>query len=150
MHQAQILLSRLEKLGPVLMFSVPKGEDGWVSDITYAFHGAHFQLCIFFGISFVLGWSWFIVLYVSESSVVQKNRILHREIGAFVPNLYFNYPISLPVFTEYQGSHRKTHFTFRWLDGRNFWPWKVEMVLLWKLIILLPFMSCSTGKMFHY
>lgn len=117
-------------------------------------HHVCFQICIcHLGIIFMLGWLYLNYLLhflclESSNGTIEDNTT--GKMWVFILNLYFNNPVSLPVFTEYQGSHRKTHFTFHWLDGRNFWPWKVEMVLLWKLIILLPFMSCSTGKVFYY
>lgn len=126
---------------------------GWMSLRYYiCLSSTSFPALCHFGITFTLGWSWLDhLLHLMFLSLQWCSRMSFyiEKIGAFVLNLYFNYSITPPVFTEYQGSHRKTHFIFHWLDGRNFWPWKVEMVLLWKLIILLPFTSCSTGKMFH-
>ena len=55
-------------------------------------------------------------------------------------------------------------FSFRllryWLEDRHFfllpivwekfWPYKVEMRLLWKLVILLPLINTCAGKVFFY
>lgn len=122
-------------------------------NVTYAFHWPHLQLCGHLRIIFMLGWSsldYLVDFYAWVFEWCNRTWLYTAKIGVFISNLWFNHAISLPVFAEYQSSPGKTHFTFPWLDGRNFWPWKVEMVLLWKLISLLPFMSCSTGKMFHY